>query len=169
MPAANPLTPKLTSHPLNILFIISHDFGPRIGCFGDTQAVTPNIDRLAAENSLRFERHYAQWPLCGPSRANIWTGCRPPTTQRYNNTSFFPEFRQRMGSDFATLPEHFKKHGYTSVGIWHLLHGFERDDMSWEEPCWHPTLPTPEIPDFVPRDQIDHYYWWVSDEAFALV
>jgi iduronate 2-sulfatase len=153
----------------NVLFIISHDFGPRIGCYGDSQAVTPNIDQLAAHNSLRFERHYAHWPLCGPSRANLWTGCRPPTTQRYDNTSFFPEFRQRMGPGFATLPEHFRNNGYTSVGIWHLLHGFERDDDSWDEPCWHPSLPTPEIPDFVPQDQLNHFYWWVSDAAFALV
>jgi arylsulfatase A-like enzyme len=157
------------TQPPNILFIISHDFGPTIGCFGDPQAVTPNMDWLAEQNSLCFERHYAQWPLCGPSRANIWTGCRPPTTQRYDNTSFFPEFRRRMGPDFTTLPEHFKSHGYASVGIWQLLHGFERDDQSWDEPCWHPTLPTPEIPDFIPPGHLDHYYWWVSDEAFALV
>jgi len=154
---------------MNVLFIISHDFGPRVGCFGDSQAITPYMDRLAAEGSLRFERHYAQWPLCGPSRANIWTGCRPPTTQRYDNRSFFPEFRRRMGPDFATLPEHFKRHGYISHGVWHLLHGFERDDASWDEPCWHPALPTPQVPDFIPGDQLDHYYWWVSDEAFALV
>lgn len=164
-----PQTGQQTDQQPNVLFIISHDFGPRIGCFGDTQAVTPNIDRLAQQNSLRFERHFAQWPLCGPSRANLWTGCRPPTTKRYDNTSFFPEFRARMGPDFATLPEHFRRHGYASAGIWHLLHGFERDDSSWDEPCWHPSLPAPEIPDFVPRNQLDHFYWWVSDEAFALV
>lgn len=154
---------------MNVLFVISHDFGPRINCFGDHQAVTPNLDRLARENSLRFERHYAQWPLCGPARANIWTGCYPPTTQRYDNTSFFFEFRQRMGPGFATLPEHFKNHGYHSCGIWHLLHGFERDDASWDEPCWHPSLPTRQEPEFIPADQLDSFYWWVSDEAFGLV
>jgi arylsulfatase A-like enzyme len=154
---------------MNVLFIISHDFGPRIGCFGDHQAITPNMDRLAVQNSLRFERHFAQWPLCGPSRANILTSCYPPTTRRYDNTSFFPEFRQRMGADFATLPEQFKNQGYTSVGIWHLLHGFEHDDASWDEPCWHPPLPTEEELPFIPEDQRDSFYCWVTDQAFALV
>ncbi|MBW7885913.1 MAG: sulfatase, partial [Caldilineaceae bacterium] len=153
----------------NVLFVICHDFGPRMGCYGDSQAVTPNLDRLAADGSLRFERHYAQWPLCGPSRANLWTGCRPPTTRRYDNRSFFPEFRARMGPAFATLPEHFRNHGYAVHGVWQLLHGFERDDPSWDDPCWLPTLPTPETPAFVPRDQLDHFYWWVADGSFALV
>ena len=92
---------------MNVLFVISHDFGPRIGCFGDSQAVTPHMDRPAADGSLRFQHHYAQWPLCGPSRANIWSGFRPQTTRRDDNLSFFPEFRRRMGPEFATLPEHF--------------------------------------------------------------
>ena len=163
-------TGSRSAHMKNVLFIISHDFGPRIGCYGDPHAVTPNMDRLSAENgSVRFASHYAQAPLCGPSRANIWTGCRPPTTQRYDNRPFFPAFRQRMGDGFATLPEHFKRSGYRTKGVWHLLHGFERDDASWDEPCWLPTLPTPQIPDFFPADQLDHFYWWVEEKSFALI
>ncbi len=154
----------------NVLFVISHDFGPRIGAFGDPHAVTPHMDRLAAESgTMRFAGHYAQAPLCGPSRANIWTGCRPPTTGRFDNREFFPAFRRRMGFEFATLPEHFKRNGYRAHGVWHLLHGFERDDPSWDEPCWMPTLPTPQMPDDIPADQLDHFYWWVEEDSFALV
>ena len=155
--------------PVNVLLVVSHDFGPRIACYGDRQAVTPNLDRLAADGSLRFERHYAQWPLCGPSRANIWTGCRPPTTRRYDNRSSVPEFRDRMGPGFATLPEHFRRHGYVAHGVWHLLHAFELDDASWDEPCWHPALPTPQMPEFIPPGQADQFYWWVTEDAFRLV
>ena len=74
-----------------------------------------------------------------------------------------------MGADFATLPEHFRNQGYASTGIWHLLHGFERDPDSWDEPCWHPTLPTQYMPEFIPPDQHDQFYWWAAPDSFELV
>ena len=44
--------------PLNVLFIVSDDLRPNLGCFGDKQAVTPNSDRLA-EAGVLFNHAYA--------------------------------------------------------------------------------------------------------------
>jgi uncharacterized sulfatase len=42
-------------------------------CFGNKDAKTPNIDRLAAEG-LRFEQFYVASPICSPSRVGLSTG-----------------------------------------------------------------------------------------------
>src|SRR5690606_40882401 len=41
----------------NILFILVDDLRPAIGAYGDPVAITPNIDKLAAQG-FRFERAY---------------------------------------------------------------------------------------------------------------
>ena len=104
----------------NVLFIINHDLSRDwFGCYG-APIHTPSIDALAGGGFV-FERHYCQYPLCGPSRANIFTGCRPDTTQLYSNIEFYPEFRKRVGAGSATLPEHFRNHGYWTQGIENVM------------------------------------------------
>jgi len=129
----------------NVLFIICHDIGRKYGSYGDIQIVTPTIDQLAQE-SIQFNNQFCQWPLCGPSRANIFTGCRPLTTERYNNQPFFPRFRRKKGSDFLSLSEVFKKHGYLSLGTGLIYHDVE-DSSSWSQPKWTPE-PDDEVPDW---------------------
>ena len=46
----------------NIVWIIGEDMGPELGCYGDRNAVTPNIDRLAAERAGRQTRQTAPPP-----------------------------------------------------------------------------------------------------------
>jgi len=41
----------------NIVWIVGEDLGPELGCYGDTNAITPNIDRLAREG-VRFTRAF---------------------------------------------------------------------------------------------------------------
>ena len=58
----------------NILFVMADqlrwDF---LSCYGHEHLHTPNIDRLA-ERGVRFDRAYVQSPVCGPSRASVYTG-----------------------------------------------------------------------------------------------
>lgn len=120
----------------NILFLITHDVGHQYGCFGNNQVHSPNVDRLA-EESIAFDNHYCHWPLCGPARANLFTGCRPPTTRRWGNEDFFPGFRPRMGSGFASLPEHFKNNGYHTEAGGFVFHDVT-DPPSWSGGHWRP-------------------------------
>jgi len=41
----------------NILFLIVHDLGTRLGCYGEPSVQTPDLDALA-EGGVRFENHF---------------------------------------------------------------------------------------------------------------
>jgi N-sulfoglucosamine sulfohydrolase len=62
----------------NIVWIVGEDLGPELGCYGDTNAITPNIDRLAKEGA-RFTRAFTHAPVCAPSRSGLITGMYPTT------------------------------------------------------------------------------------------
>ncbi len=57
----------------NILWITCEDLSPLLGCYGDRDARTPNLDKLAAE-SVRYENAYSTAPVCSPSRSCLITG-----------------------------------------------------------------------------------------------
>lgn len=57
----------------NILWFTSEDNGPALGCYGDTYASTPNLDRFAAEG-LRYKLAFATAPVCAPARSCLITG-----------------------------------------------------------------------------------------------
>jgi len=152
-------------HP-SVLFLIMHDMGRRWGFCGDSQARSPHVDTLAA-SSVVFESHFSQWPLCGPSRANIFSGCRPLTTGRFNNQPFFPGFRARIGQDFHTLPEHFRRHGYRTLGAGVVYHDVD-DPLSWSEPFWEPSPPQEE-PEWLRLAQAASPNPWLSPESHALI
>ena len=63
----------------NIIWIVGEDTGPELGCYGDTNAITPNLDRLAREGA-RFTRAFTHAPVCAPSRSGLITGMYPTTT-----------------------------------------------------------------------------------------
>ncbi|NIP98091.1 MAG: sulfatase-like hydrolase/transferase, partial [Akkermansiaceae bacterium] len=49
-------------HP-NILWITAEDMSPYLGCYGDTFATTPHLDRFAKE-SVRYTQAFAASPVC---------------------------------------------------------------------------------------------------------
>ena len=57
----------------NILWIVSEDNSPFLGCYGDELAITPNLDQLAFEGFL-YTHAYANVPVCAPARNTIITG-----------------------------------------------------------------------------------------------
>ncbi len=63
---------------LNILWISTEDISPDLGCYGDSYAITPNIDRLAAQG-VRYTNAFATAPVCAPTRSAIITAMYPTT------------------------------------------------------------------------------------------
>jgi iduronate 2-sulfatase len=119
----------------NVLFIIVDDLKPLTGCYGDTLAVTPNIDRLA-ERGLMFENAHCAQAICGPSRASLLTGMRPDNTRTWfmDRDSDYKFFRL-LNQGIITLPQLFKENGYTSIGIGKVFDVRnltpEEDSISW--------------------------------------
>ena len=125
-------------HP-NILFIAVDDLRPSMGCYGDKLAITPNMDRLA-ESGLLFDRAYCQVAVCNPSRASLMTGQRPDNLGVWTLPIHFREAKP----DAITMPQWFRKFGYTAVSHGKIYHNPTPDPQSWSEPIMdRPTLPYP--------------------------
>lgn len=101
----------------NVLLIMADDLRPAMSCYGDKQAKTPHLDRLA-QRGVRFDRAYVQYPVCNPSRTSMLTGTRPEQNGVTGNDTFF---RDKL-PDIVTLPQLFRQHGATSVSYGKIYH-----------------------------------------------
>ncbi|MEO6754780.1 MAG: sulfatase-like hydrolase/transferase, partial [Chthoniobacteraceae bacterium] len=120
----------------NILFIAIDDLRPELGCYGDTQVKSPNIDKLAAQG-LVFTRAYCQVPVCGASRASLLTGILP-TPERFRIARTLAD-EDAPGA--VTLPQVFKQAGYTTLSNGKIFHfGPDTQERSWSRPAWHSGL-----------------------------
>ena len=76
-PACEKTAPKQGAPQPHIILHVTDDQGwANVGYHNKGHVITPAMDRLATEEGIRFERHYAfQW--CAPSRASLLTGRLP--------------------------------------------------------------------------------------------
>jgi uncharacterized sulfatase len=116
----------------NIILVFIDDLGwGDFSCFGNKDAKTTNIDRLAAEG-IRFEQFYVNSPICSPSRVAVTTGDYP---QRWRITSYLAHRRmneergmaQWLDPEATTLARKLNRAGYATghFGKWHM--GGQRD------------------------------------------
>ncbi len=123
--AGDERSPRGAPRP-NVLFIAVDDLNDWVGCLGGhPQALTPNIDRLAARGVL-FTNAHAAAPLCNPSRASVLTGFLPATSGVLGNDQDWR--REPFLAGRPTLPEYFRRSGYWTGAagkIYHANHGGE--------------------------------------------
>ncbi len=92
--------------PPNILWIVSEDNSPFLGCYGDERAVTPNLDRLAAEGFL-YTHAYANAPVCAPARNTIITGVYATSNGNQHMRSNYP-----LSDRVKMYPRYLREKGY---------------------------------------------------------
>ncbi len=118
--------------PPNVVLVFIDDMGwGDFSCFGNENAQTPHIDRLASEG-VRFEQFYVNSPICSPSRTAISTGQYP---QRWRITSFLNNreanekrgMAQWLDPTAPMLARSLQQAGYATghFGKWHM--GGQRD------------------------------------------
>jgi len=113
----------------NILMIAIDDLNDFVGAMGHSDAITPNIDRLAARGTL-FTNAQCQAPLCGPSRASVMTGLRPSSTGIYgmisdNNIQEVNDLTRNT----VFMHQYFKNNGYILIGAGKIFHQYFPDGL----------------------------------------
>ncbi len=124
------LSPLMAAEKPNILFIAVDDLKPDLGCYGSKVVKTPNLDRLAKRGTL-FLNAYANQSVCGPSRCSTFSSLRPDRTKVHDLKTDFLS----VSPNVVTLPEHLKKHGYSTAGVGKLFHG-GKSDGALEKRAW---------------------------------
>ena len=111
----------------NVVMVFIDDMGwGDFSCFGNKDANTPNIDRMATEG-IRFEQFYVNSPICSPSRTALSTGQYP---QRWKITSYLSNrdhnirrgMAQWLDPTAPMLARSLQKAGYATghFGKWHM-------------------------------------------------
>ena len=93
--------------PPNILWLVSEDNNPFLGCYGDQLAHTPNIDALA-KRGLLFRHAFSAAPVCAPSRFGILTGVHPESCAPANQMRAVATLPPWL----KTYPEFLREAGY---------------------------------------------------------
>jgi arylsulfatase A-like enzyme len=91
----------------NILWLVSEDNNPFLGCYGDTLAHTPNIDALA-RRGLLYRHAFCAAPVCAPSRFGILTGVHPESCAPANQM----RAAATLPPPLKTYPEYLRDAGY---------------------------------------------------------
>lgn len=157
------LSQKMPDTRPNIVIIIADDIGADdIGCYGNKEVKTPNIDKLAKEG-LRFTNAFVATSSCTPSRAAIMSG-------RYPHNTGAAELHTSMTDEVAIFPDLLKRAGYytAAAGKWHLgeavqrgfhqLHLNQKKNGDGGEEMWIQTLQER------PRDK-PFFLWLAADDG----
>jgi arylsulfatase A-like enzyme len=125
-------TAVLAQQKPNIVFILADDMGWKdLGCYGNKNTETPNIDSLARSGIL-FTQSYAACPVSSPTRASIMTGKYPARLQLTNfiagnrtdaASPVLPApWKPYLEAGEVTIAELLRDAGYITgmVGKWHL-------------------------------------------------
>src|SRR3954470_1828252 len=139
--AADEAEPTRGRRPSILLILPDQMRGQALGCMGDPDVKTPNLDRLASQGVL-FRRTFANTPVCCPARAILLTG-------KYAHKNGMVANDLRLRESEPTLAELLASEGYHTgfIGKWHLDGG-------------------PRLPGFVPPGaRRQGFQFWAANEC----
>ncbi len=128
----------------NVLVILIDDHSFQLASVDRASPVpTPNMERIAARGTW-FSNGYCDAPSCGPSRTAMLTGVRSSRSGVYYNQQSYRR-NTKFISQVTTLPGHFLKNGYLTVGYGKVAHNsFLMDDIGDYTPGYYKWLDNPK-------------------------
>jgi len=111
----------------NILWITSEDNGPHLGCYGDSYATTPHLDRLAGKGMI-YLNAWSNAPVCAPARTTIITGMYPPSTGAEHMRSLV-----RLPDAMKMFPQFLREAGYYCTNNSKEDYNLEKPGQVWDE------------------------------------
>ncbi len=100
----------------NIVWIVAEDMNFEIGAFGDPVAVTPRLDRLAAEG-VRYSNVFATSGVCAPSRAALITGMYATSIGAHHMRSSGGGYQPVPPPQVKTFTEYLRAAGYYTSNL----------------------------------------------------
>jgi N-sulfoglucosamine sulfohydrolase len=131
----------------NVLFIITDDESPTLGCYGDPVARTPAIDAIAADGTV-FRNAFATTASCSASRSVVMSGLHNHRNGQYGHQHSYHGFDSWSSVVSYALPRVMEGAGYRTghIGKFHVapeqvyrfqtyLKGNERNPVEMAEKC----------------------------------
>jgi len=100
---------------LNILWLIAEDLCPDLGCYGESLARTPNLDRLASEGAL-FTNAFITSPVCSPARSAFMTGMYQTSIGAHHHRSHRRD-DYRLPQGVRLITDYLREAGYFTANV----------------------------------------------------
>lgn len=111
----------------NILWLTCEDTSPNLGCYGDTYAITPNIDKLA-KKGIRYTSAFSVAGVCAPSRSCLITGVYPWTLGSQHMRSEIP-----LPPQVKCFTEYLRQAGYYCTNNYKTDYNFRHPKSAWDQ------------------------------------
>ena len=111
----------------NILWISAEDISPHLGCYGDSQAITPNLDQLAKEG-VRYTHAFTTAGVCAPCRSGIITGMYQTTIGTHHMRC-----NAQLPAHIKPFPVYLRQAGYYCTNNSKKDYQFKEPKDTWDE------------------------------------
>ncbi len=116
---------QATQRP-NILWLSAEDISPHLGCYGDSQAITPNLDRLAKEG-VRYTHAFTTAGVCAPCRSGIITGMYQTTLGTHHMRC-----NAQLPAHIKPFPLYLRRAGYYCTNNSKKDYQFREPKETWD-------------------------------------
>ena len=128
---------KTTSVRPNILWIIAEDIGLDLGCYGNRDAHTPHLDKLASQGRL-YRRAYSTAPVCSSSRSALMTGMYQTSFGAHHHRSHRDDGYQ-LPAGVRLITDRLREAGYFTANVVEFpaalkLRGAGKTDWNFQPP-----------------------------------
>lgn len=105
----------------NIIFFVTDDESPTLGCYGDPVAASPHIDAIAADGTV-FLNAFATTASCSASRSVIMSGLHNHLNGQYGHQHSYHKFSSFPDVASLALPRVLAGAGYRTghIGKYHV-------------------------------------------------